>query len=80
MFERIQEDIKTILEKDPAAQSKLEIALAYPGFHALVMHRWAYWCHLQGWNVAARVVSHVARFLTGIEIHGSTRYIIDSHS
>ena len=42
MFERIQEDIKTILEKDPAAQSKLEIALAYPGLHALVMHRWAY--------------------------------------
>lgn len=73
MFERIQEDIKTILEKDPAAQSKLEIALAYPGFHALVMHRWAYWCHLQGWNVAARVVSHAARFLTGIEIHPAAK-------
>ena len=73
MFERIQEDIKTILEKDPAAQSKLEIALAYPGFHALVMHRWAYWCHLQGWNVVARVVSHAARFLTGIEIHPAAK-------
>ena len=73
MFERIQEDIKTILEKDPAAQSKLEIALAYPGFHALLMHRWAYWCHLQGWNVAARVVSHAARFLTGIEIHPAAK-------
>ncbi len=73
MFERIQEDLKTILERDPAAQSKLEIALAYPGFHALVMHRWAYWCHLQGWNVFARVVSHAARFLTGIEIHPAAK-------
>lgn len=73
MFERIQEDLQTILERDPAAQSKLEIALAYPGFHALVMHRWAYWCHLQGWNVFARVVSHAARFLTGIEIHPAAK-------
>lgn len=73
MFERIQEDLKTILERDPAAHSKLEIALAYPGFHALVMHRWAYWCHLQGWNVFARVVSHAARFLTGIEIHPAAK-------
>ena len=49
MFERILEDLKTIFERDPAAHSKLEVALCYPGFHALIMHRWAYWCNLQGW-------------------------------
>lgn len=62
MFERIREDLKTIFERDPAAHSKLEVALCYPGFHALIMHRWAYWCNLQGWPTFARWVSHAARF------------------
>ena len=73
MFERIREDLKTIFERDPAAHSKLEVALCYPGFHALIMHRWAYWCNLQGWPTFARWVSHAARFLTGVEIHPAAK-------
>ena len=73
MFERIREDLKTIFERDPAAHSKLEVALCYPGLHALIMHRWAYWCNLQGWPTFARWVSHAARFLTGVEIHPAAK-------
>ena len=56
-----RELIETIREKDPAAHSTLEIIFSYPGFHAVVIHR--------GWESFARWVSHVGRFLTGIEIH-----------
>jgi serine O-acetyltransferase len=73
MFERIKEDIDTILDRDPAAHSRLEIALCYPGLHALVFHRAAHWCHLQGWVTFSRLISHVGRFLTGIEIHPAAR-------
>lgn len=64
-----RELIGTIREKDPAAHSTLEILFSYPGFHAVVIHRWAHWCWLQGWEGFSRWVSHVGRFLTGIEIH-----------
>lgn len=64
-----RELIETIREKDPAAHSTLEIIFSYPGFHAVVIHRAAHWCLLQGWESFARWVSHVGRFLTGIEIH-----------
>lgn len=69
MFEDARELIATIKEKDPAAHNTAEILFAYPGFHALVIHRAAHWCLLQGWEGFARWVSHVGRFLTGIEIH-----------
>lgn len=69
MFERIKEDIACILERDPAARSRWEVVTCYPGFHALVMHRWAHACWHNGWHVTARFISHVARFVTGIEIH-----------
>lgn len=65
----IREDIRTIRLKDPAARSSLEIILAYPGFHALQIHRVARWLYDHQQFVAARVVSHLGRFLTGIEIH-----------
>ena len=69
MFERVREDIQIIRERDPACHSTLEVLLAYPGFHAVQFWLLSHWCWIQGWYTFARWVSHVARFLTGIEIH-----------
>jgi serine O-acetyltransferase len=69
MFARLREDIACILERDPAARSAWEVLTCYPGLHALVLHRRAHWCRLHGLHWLARFISHVARFLTGIEIH-----------
>ena len=57
------------MERDPAARSKLEVALTYPGFHALLLHRLAYWLWRVKLRLLARIVSATSRFLTGIEIH-----------
>lgn len=69
MFDRIREDIKAFYDKDPAAKSTLEIILAYPGFHAVVLHRLAHRLYLRHVPVLPRVVSHFNRWITGIEIH-----------
>jgi serine O-acetyltransferase len=69
MFARLREDIDCILERDPAARSRWEVLTCYPGLHAIVMHRWAHALWRWGWRWAARFVSHLARFFTGIEIH-----------
>jgi len=69
MFARLREDIACILERDPAARSRWEVLTCYPGLHALVMHRWAHALWRRGLRWAGRFVSHVARWLTGIEIH-----------
>jgi len=69
MFARLREDIACILERDPAARSVLEVLTCYPGLHALVLHRRAKWCWEHGFRWLARFISHIARFLTGIEIH-----------
>ena len=69
MFARLREDIACILERDPAARGTLEVLTCYPGLHALVLHRRAHWCWTHGLRGLGRFVSHVARFLTGIEIH-----------
>jgi serine O-acetyltransferase len=69
MFARLREDIACIRERDPAARSTWEVLTCYPGLHALVMHRWAHACWTAGLRWLGRFVSHVARFLTGIEIH-----------
>jgi serine O-acetyltransferase len=69
MFQRLREDIACILERDPAARSAWEVLTCYPGLHALVLHRRANWCRRHGLHWLARFVSHVGRFLTGIEIH-----------
>ena len=73
MFERLKEDIQCVFERDPAARTTLEVVTAYPGLHALVMHRAArwLWCHDLKW--LGRMVSHLARWLTGIEIHPGAR-------
>ena len=69
MFSRLQTDIQTILDRDPAARNAWEALTCYPGLHALVLHRRAHWCWNNGFKWLGRFVSHVARFLTGIEIH-----------
>ena len=69
MFSRLQADIQTILDRDPAARNAWEALTCYPGLHALVLHRRAHWCWNNGFKWLGRFVSHVARFLTGIEIH-----------
>ena len=69
MFDRLREDITCILERDPAARSRLEVLLCYPGLHALIWHRRAKWLSAHGLHVAGRFMSHLGRFFTGIEIH-----------
>ncbi|PYO57371.1 MAG: serine O-acetyltransferase [Candidatus Rokuibacteriota bacterium] len=69
MLERMRRDIRAVLERDPAAHSALEVVFCYPGVHAIWLHRPAHWLWRHGWFVAARFLSHVGRFLTGIEIH-----------
>ncbi|MFN5512228.1 MAG: serine O-acetyltransferase [Burkholderiales bacterium] len=69
MFDRIREDIAVVRERDPAARSRLEVLLCYPGVHALMAHRLAHRLWRAGFHTAGRFVSHVSRVLTGIEIH-----------
>jgi serine O-acetyltransferase len=69
MFDALRRDIRAVRERDPAARSTLEVILCYPGVHALAFHRLAHRLWTRGWIVAARFISHVARFVTGIEIH-----------
>ncbi|GIZ52622.1 serine O-acetyltransferase [Noviherbaspirillum aridicola] len=69
MFNRLREDIASIIERDPAARNAWEVLTCYPGLHAIVMHRWANWCWRHGLKWSGRFISHVARGLTGIEIH-----------
>ena len=69
MFDRIREDIACVFERDPAARSTWEVITCYPGFHALLIHRLAHWLWRMKMRWLARWVSHVSRFLTGIEIH-----------
>ncbi len=69
MFDRLREDIRCVLERDPAARSRLEVLTCYPGVHALWMHRLAHACWRVRLRWVARFISHLARWLTGIEIH-----------
>jgi serine O-acetyltransferase len=69
MFDRIREDIRCVFARDPAARSTWEVLTCYPGLHALTFHRLAHGLWGAGLQWLARFVSHVARFLTGIEIH-----------
>ncbi|MGE5596860.1 MAG: serine O-acetyltransferase [Hyphomicrobiales bacterium] len=81
MFEGIRGDIRATLERDPAARSALEVVLFYPGFHARLAHRLAHALHRRGVPLIPRGIMHIARFLTGIEIHPGAkigpRFVID---
>jgi serine O-acetyltransferase len=65
----MREDIQCVFERDPAARSVFEVLTCYPGFHALQMHRFSHALWTAGLRWLARLSSHIARFLTGIEIH-----------
>src|SRR3989304_445437 len=73
MLERMRRDIRTVLERDPAARSALEVLLCYPGVHAIWHHRVAHRLWQRSWRPAARFVSHLSRFVTGVEIHPAAR-------
>jgi len=65
----VREDIRSVFERDPAARSTLEILLSYPGLHAIWGYRFTHWLWQHRVKLIARWLSHVIRFLTGIEIH-----------
>ena len=69
MLARLRSDIRTVLERDPAARSTWEVLTCYPGLHALVLHRLAHRLWMMELKWLGRFVSHISRWLTGIEIH-----------
>lgn len=69
LLRSIRRDIQAARERDPAATSALEVIFAYPGFHARQLHRVAHALHKRGLRLPARVISHLGRGVTGIEIH-----------
>ncbi len=73
MFSRVREDVRAIFKRDPAARSVAEIIFSYPGFHALLFYRLAHWLWLHNMYFLGRFVSHIGRFLTGVEIHPGAR-------
>jgi len=73
LFRTLREDINTVFAKDPAARSTLEVLCCYPGLHALWGHRVAHFFWRHRLRLAARIISHTNRFLTGIEIHPGAR-------
>ncbi|HNQ57895.1 MAG TPA: serine O-acetyltransferase [Candidatus Desulfobacillus denitrificans] len=81
MFRRLREDIACVFDRDPAARNTWEVLTCYPGLHALIFHRVSHWLWGHGLKWLARLNSHFARWLTGIEIHpGATigrRFFID---
>jgi serine O-acetyltransferase len=80
-IERIKEDINCVFGRDPAARSVWEVLFAYPGLHAVLFHRLCHKLWGWGWHFLARWISHLARWLTGIEIHPGAqigrRFFID---
>ncbi|BAY15172.1 serine O-acetyltransferase [Anabaenopsis circularis NIES-21] len=68
-FEPVLSDFRIIFERDPAARNWLEVVFCYPGLHALCLHRLAHWLHRRGVAFFPRLISHIGRFFTGIEIH-----------
>ena len=81
MFKTLKEDIQTVFAKDPAARSVLEVICYYPGLHALWFYRLAHFLWRRKLRFLARFISHINRFLTGIEIHPGAkigrRFFID---
>jgi serine O-acetyltransferase len=69
MFSNLRADILSIIERDPAARNAWEVVTCYPGFQAIMMHRWAHWCWTHGLKWVGRFVSYLARIITAIEIH-----------
>jgi serine O-acetyltransferase len=81
MFSRLREDIHCVFARDPAARNRFEVLTTYPGLHAVMAHRLAHRLWRGGWFWSARMISHLARWFTGIEIHPGAqigrRFFID---
>jgi serine O-acetyltransferase len=81
VFKRLREEIESIRIRDPAARSNLEILLCYPGLHALLFHRAAHWLWGREYHLLGRILSHLGKLLSGIEIHPGAgigeRFFID---
>ena len=81
MFETIKEEVQVVFERDPAARSTLETIFTCPGFQAILFHRFNHWLWNKKLYLLARMSAHLARFLTGIEIHPGAkigrRFFID---
>ncbi|BAU66384.1 serine acetyltransferase [Stanieria sp. NIES-3757] len=69
MLSSLSKDFRIIFDRDPAARNWLEVLFCYPGLQALVFHRFAHWLYCVGIPFIPRLISHLGRFLTGIEIH-----------
>jgi len=69
MFRQLREDVASVFERDPAARSTWEVLTCYPGLHAVWLHRVAHWFWTHGLQWLGRFISHLGRWLTGIEIH-----------
>ncbi|MGM0516966.1 MAG: serine O-acetyltransferase [Pseudomonadota bacterium] len=72
-WKTIIDDVDSVFDRDPAARSRWEIALTYPGLHAVWWHRVAHALWRRNWRLLARLISNVSRWLTGIEIHPGAR-------
>lgn len=81
MLVTIKQDLQAVFDRDPAATSKLEVILTYAGFHALLAYRISHWLKAHSVPILPRVLSQLARWLTGVEIHPSatigTGFFID---
>jgi serine O-acetyltransferase len=81
LIARLKEDIQTAFKEDPAARTGVEVFFCYPGLHAIWLYRFAHWFWERGVKTFARFISHIARFLTGVEIHPGAkigrRFFID---
>lgn len=65
----IRKDLESVMKHDTAARNRFEVILTYSGFHALVMYRFAHFMYVHNYKLVARIVSQIAKFFTGIEIH-----------
>ena len=72
-WKSLRDEIDATIARDPAARSRAEVVLCYPGFQAVLFHRLAHWFWGRGWLLMGRFLSHVGRILTGIEIHPGAR-------
>lgn len=73
LWELVVEDLDTALKRDPAARNRLEVALSYPGVHALWAYRLARYWWLHGFKTPSRILSSIARVFTGVDIHPGAR-------
>lgn len=73
LLARMREDVSMVLERDPAARSRLEVYLCYPGLHSVWFHQINHWLWNRGWLLFARWLSEISRLFTGIEVHPGAR-------